>query len=94
MTALKLLGEKLEKLRSATFAWQRENLDLLDARLLFDEILNVNNEPEFAMYLNPNDHKVHKPHFESAVRKILLGEEPTLNYEETESVKAHQASQG
>ena len=54
----------------------------------------INNEPEFAKYLNPNGHLVHKPHFESAVRKILLGEEATLNYEETESVKALQASQG
>ena len=61
VAALKLLGEKLEKLRSVTIALQRENLDLLDARLLFDEILNVNNEPEFAKYLNPNGHLVHKP---------------------------------
>ena len=93
VAALKLLGEKWEKLRSVTIALQRENLDFLDACLLFDEILNVNNEPEFAKYLNPNDHLVHKPHFESAVRKILLGEEATLKYEETESVKALQASQ-
>ena len=67
---------------------QRENLDLLDARLLIDEILNVDNEPEFAKYLNPNGHLVHKPHFESAVRKILLDEEATLIYGETENVKA------
>ena len=54
----------------------------------------LNNEPEFAKYLDTNGHLVHKPHFEYAVRKILLGEEATLNYEETVSVKALQASQG
>ena len=55
-------------MRSVFVALQRESLDLLDGRLLFDEILKVNNnEPEFAKYLNPNDHLVHKPHFESAV---------------------------
>ena len=86
ITSWKALGGSLEKLHSVTVALQSENLELQDARILFDEIMKDNTENEFEKYLSTTSHLVHKPNFESAERKILSGQENTLSVDETAKV--------
>ena len=75
----------LKKLESVTKALQRENLDLTDVRLLFDEV--IIRHPETESYLSENADIIHCKEFETAVRKILSKRESSLTDSEIESVQ-------
>ena len=76
------LSEKLVKLKSVTVALQGEDIDLCDARALFDKILEEYKEPEFKKYLDKEAHIVHCKVFDNAVVKCLSGNLETLSAEE------------
>ena len=75
------LSEKLVKLKSVTVALQGEDIDLCDARALFDEILEEYKEPEFKRYLDKKAQIVHCKAFDNAVVKCLSGNLETLSAE-------------
>ena len=76
------LSEKLVKLKSVTVALQGEDIDLCDARALFDEILEEYKEPEFKRYLDKKAQIVHCKAFDNAVVKCLSGNLETMSAEE------------
>ncbi|XP_036367828.1 uncharacterized protein LOC118767407 [Octopus sinensis] len=79
---LQTLKDNLGKLRSVTIALQRTELDLGDARILFDEILALYPYEEFKEYLLPSAAIVHSPNFESGAVKILQHAEAELTADE------------
>jgi len=65
---------------------QNETLDLVDSRIMFDEVLACfAGEESFEKYLSPKEQLVYCPIFEDAVRKILSAE--LLNVEEKKAVR-------
>ena len=72
---LQVFKETFQKLHSVTKALQRENIDLCDARVLFEEVLKLYKEEEFREYLSTESSIVHMPVFESAVIKLLKHDE-------------------
>ena len=72
---LKEVFENMKQLHSVTIMLQKEDLDLVDVRLLFDEVLQgFPDEDSFKKYLLPDSQLVHQPVFEAAVRKISTGQ--------------------
>jgi len=76
--------EHLEVFNSVTTSLQREDLDLSDARALFDAI--IEKYPTMKDYLAPTSNIVHTPDFENAVVKILNNELSGLTRAEEKSV--------
>ena len=85
---LKELQETLPKLISVTKALQRENIDMSDARILFDGILDEYKEEEFAKYLSEDGDLVHVPVFQKAIIKLLKHKEADLTIEEKAAVES------
>ena len=65
------LIEKCANLKSVTLALQRSNIDLQDARILFDSLLEDNDNEVFQKYLEADANIVHSPNVERGVVKIL-----------------------
>ena len=63
--------EKCANLKSVTLALQRSNIDLHDARILFDSLLEDYDNEVFQKYLEADANIVHSPNFERGVVKIL-----------------------
>lgn len=80
-----------EKLPSATLALQREDIDLLAARILLDGLLSEYEHEEFKKYLASDAGIVHQPAFESGVIKVL--NKSTLTPEEEKAVEVLRMSE-
>ncbi|GAB1602785.1 hypothetical protein Ahia01_000558600 [Argonauta hians] len=83
---LKNLEENLRKLRSVSDALQREEIDLYDVRVLFNEILVFYPCEEFRKYLLPSADIVHCPDFENGIVKILQKSEEKLSEQEIQAL--------
>ena len=69
-------------------ALQRENIDMSDAGILFDGILDEYKEEEFAKYLSEDGDLVHVPVFQKAIIKFLKHKEADLTIEEKAAVES------
>ncbi|ETV83487.1 hypothetical protein H257_04208 [Aphanomyces astaci] len=86
---------KLEDLNAITLALQSEDCSLLDARQIFDTV--IEDYPDAAARLGRSAAIVKNPAFEDGVVKVLLESEASLTNVEAEAIKAlrdSQASQG
>ncbi len=86
ISSLQALQLDLNSLHSVTCALQKENIDLYDVRVLYDEILDLYPFEEFQRYLLPNSTIVNNPDFDNGVIKILQGNITTLNQTELNAV--------
>lgn len=77
---LKSVFSTLEKFESITVALQQPSLDLRDARVLMDDV--IEHHQAMAHYLAPDALIVHSVSFESGIVKILSGQEVQLNQDE------------
>ena len=77
----------LKDFQSVTLELQKENVTLLNVRVLFDAI--ISKYPSMKHYLSPDSHIVHSPCFENAIVKSLNGSE--LSSEEMESIHSLQS---
>jgi len=66
---LDTLMSDLKVFESVTKALQSEELDISEARALFDGI--IEQCPDMAYYLSSNAKIIHSPNFESGIVKIL-----------------------
>ncbi|OWZ20358.1 hypothetical protein PHMEG_0005230 [Phytophthora megakarya] len=82
VTHRKLEGvmSELRCVESVSKMLRSEGLTLLDARDLFDDLLEA--RPSMANYLAPNTAIVHSPEFETAVVKVLAGKQELLGADE------------
>ncbi|RQM28425.1 hypothetical protein B5M09_005167 [Aphanomyces astaci] len=86
---------KLEDLNAITLALQSEDCSFLDARQIFDTV--IEDYPDAAARLGRSAAIVKNPAFEDGVVKVLLESEASLTNVEAEAIKAlrdSQASQG
>ena len=65
------LIENCANLKSVTLALQRSNIDLHDAGILFDSLLEDNDNEVFQKYLEADANIVHSPNFEGGIVQIL-----------------------
>ena len=75
------LIEKCANLKSVTLALQRSNIDLHDARILFDSLLEDYDNEVFQKYLEADANIVHLPNFERGVVKTLKYQKDFLDDE-------------
>ncbi|KAE8956029.1 hypothetical protein PR001_g31876, partial [Phytophthora rubi] len=79
------LLSKLGCVESISKKLQADGLTLLDARDLFDGLLEI--RPSMGKYLAPRAAIMHSPLFEAAVIKVLAGKAASLTAEEAEELK-------
>ena len=82
---LETVLKDLEKLDSVTKKLQNDQVDILDVRVLFDDV--ITQYPDLEQYLSPGAQIVHSFGFEKTLVKILMGEEAILNSEELDLVR-------
>ncbi|RHY70981.1 hypothetical protein DYB38_013741 [Aphanomyces astaci] len=82
---------KLEDLNAITLALQSEDCSLLDARQIFDTV--IEDYPDAAARLGRSTAIVKNPAFEDGVVKVLLGSKASLTSVEAEAIKALRDSQ-
>ncbi|KAE9350267.1 hypothetical protein PR003_g5453 [Phytophthora rubi] len=73
---LRSLLAELRDIESVAKALQGHDVDLLDVRQWFDELIAA--KPEFAHYLGPRADIVHSPDFESGCVRVLRGKSDRL----------------
>ncbi len=78
----------LQELDVVTKELQRENLDLADVRILFDNVIEEYSES--AHYLSSNASIVHTPDFETGLVKLLDSQESLLTDNESHAVRDFQ----
>ncbi|ETN16736.1 hypothetical protein PPTG_05879 [Phytophthora nicotianae INRA-310] len=83
---LAALLASLEDVESVSKRLQANRLTSLDARDLFDGLLEI--QPSFAKYIAPDANIVHWPDFEKAVVKVLTGHAALLTDAETATLKS------
>jgi hypothetical protein len=86
---LKQLLPHMEAFESITKKLQSDNIDLYDARALFDGLFE--RYPEMK-HLSPDNRLIRNPTFETAIIKILNHREDDLNNLEAESVECFKKS--
>ncbi|RHY87092.1 hypothetical protein DYB37_010240 [Aphanomyces astaci] len=82
---------KLEDLNAITLALQSEDCSLLDARQIFDTV--IEDYPDAAARLDRSTAIVKNPAFEDGVVKVLLGSKASLTSVEAQAIKALRDSQ-
>ena len=78
--SLSTVSSDLLLFESVTVSLQKSSIDLLDVRILFDDL--IGKYPLTASYLSPSADIVHSPMFESAIVKVVSGKADTLTVEE------------
>ncbi|KAG3236247.1 hypothetical protein PI124_g18751 [Phytophthora idaei] len=68
---LLVLYQELRDIESVSKALQGRDVDLLDVREWFDELISV--KPHYARFIGPRANIVHSPEFESGCVRVLRG---------------------
>ncbi|KAG4235470.1 hypothetical protein PC116_g16398 [Phytophthora cactorum] len=82
--SLQMLLEEMKDIESISKKLQSDGLTLLQARELFDRLLEL--KPSFASYLASNAEIVHSPAFESSAVKVLDKKAEMLTREERAAI--------
>ncbi len=83
---LLFLQSQLKNLNSITCALQRTDIDLYDARVLFDGVISFFDSDEFNYYLSPHSSIKHNMNFDNEVIKILQNNLTNLKLEEMNAI--------
>ncbi|KAF1789421.1 Ribonuclease H-like domain [Phytophthora cactorum] len=74
---LRVLYQELRDIESVSKALQGRDVDLLDVREWFDELISV--KPHYARFIGPRANIVHSPEFESGCVRVLRGNTDRLS---------------